>query len=139
MTAPSDGKLRDEYLANRAVPHMSQSPYSTPKHTITSDSRIPPVSWILSIRPKAKADLRRAHDWYEERSAGLGDEFLAAHAETFLRLEANPERFPFYYRDFRRVLTRRFPYQIFFRIVGQNIVIFRILHGAQDHTRQLRP
>jgi hypothetical protein len=29
MTAPSDGKLRDEYLANRAVPHMSQSRITT--------------------------------------------------------------------------------------------------------------
>jgi hypothetical protein len=33
MTAPSDGKLRDEYLANRAVPHMSQSQYFKPNDT----------------------------------------------------------------------------------------------------------
>ena len=30
MTALFDGKLRDEYLANRAVPHMSQSQFWTP-------------------------------------------------------------------------------------------------------------
>ena len=92
----------------------------------------------VTIRPKAKADLRRAHDWYEERCAGLGDEFLADHAEALLRLEADPERFPVYYRGFRRVLTHRFPYKIFFRIVGPDIIIFRILHGAQDHPRELR-
>jgi plasmid stabilization system protein ParE len=97
------------------------------------------VNWIVTIRPKAKADLRRAHDWYEERCPGLGDEFLADHAEALLRLEADPERFPLYYRDFRRVLTHRFPYKIFFRITGQTIIIFRILHGAQDHPRELRP
>jgi hypothetical protein len=28
MTAPSDGELRDDDLANRAVPHMSQSEFS---------------------------------------------------------------------------------------------------------------
>ena len=33
MTAPSDGDLRGEYLANRAVPHMRQTPYSTPINT----------------------------------------------------------------------------------------------------------
>ena len=93
---------------------------------------------MVTIRPKAMADLRRAHDWYEERCAELGDEFLAAHAEAFLRLEADPERFPTYYRGFRRVLTHRFPYKIFFRIIGQKIIIFRILHGAQDHSRALR-
>ena len=44
-----------------------------------------------------------------------------------------------YYRDFRRVLARRFPYKIFFRISGQYLIVFRILHGAQDHPRKLRP
>jgi hypothetical protein len=39
------------------------------------------VNWTVTIRPKAKADLRRAHDWYEERCPGLGDEFLADHAK----------------------------------------------------------
>jgi plasmid stabilization system protein ParE len=95
------------------------------------------VNRTVTIRPKAKADLRRAHDWYEERCAGLGDEFLADHAEALLRLEADPERFPLYYRGFRRVLTHRFPYKIFFRIVGKNIIVFRILHGAQDHASEL--
>jgi plasmid stabilization system protein ParE len=97
------------------------------------------VNWTVTIRPKARADLRRAHDWYEERRPGLGDEFLADHAEALLRLEADPERFPLYYRGFRRVLTHCFPYKIFFRIIGRDIIIFRILHGAQDHPRELRP
>lgn len=95
------------------------------------------MNWTVTIRPQAKADLRHSHDWYEERCAGLGDEFLAAAAESFLRLESNPERFPIYYRGFRRVLTHRFPYKIFFRIVGRDIIVFRILHGAQDHARKL--
>ena len=96
------------------------------------------MNWNVTIRPKAKADLRRAHDWYEERCAGLGDEFLADHAEALPRLENDPERFQLYYRSFRRGLTHRFPYKIFFRIVGRDIIVFRILHGAQDHPRELR-
>jgi plasmid stabilization system protein ParE len=87
---------------------------------------------------KPRPILRHAHDWYEERCAGLGDEFLADHAEALLRLESGPERFPIYYRGFRRVLTHRFPYKIFFRIVERNLIVVRILHGAQDHPRELR-
>jgi hypothetical protein len=68
------------------------------------------VSRHVSIRAAARVDLRRAHDWYEERCPGLGDEFLAAVAEALLRLEAHPESFPLYYRGFRRILTHRFPY-----------------------------
>ena len=91
----------------------------------------------VTLRPQAKADLRRGHDWYEERCPGLGDEFLAAHAEALLRLETDPERFPLYYRGFRRVLTHRFPYKIFFRIEARDIIVLRILHGAQEHQREL--
>jgi plasmid stabilization system protein ParE len=67
----------------------------------------------------------------------LGDEFLAAIAEALLRLEDNPERFRPYYRGFRRTLTRRFPYKLFFRIEGDAVIVFRILHGAQDHQRRI--
>lgn len=98
-----------------------------------------PVKRIATLRPKAKADLRRAHDWYDERCPGLGDDFLADLAETLLRLEGDPERFPPYYRGFRRVLARRFPYKVFYRIDGQSLIVFRILHGAQDHPGKLHP
>jgi plasmid stabilization system protein ParE len=81
--------------------------------------------------------LIRAREWYESQCAGLGDDFLAAIAETLLRLEIEPRHFPFYYRGFRRALTRRFPYKLFFQIEGERVIIFRILHGAQDHQREL--
>jgi hypothetical protein len=45
----------------------------------------------------------------------LGGEFLLCVADTLTRLEESPERFPLYYRGFRRVLTRRFPYKLFYR------------------------
>ncbi len=95
------------------------------------------MRWHVSIREAARADLHEAHDWYEERCAGLGEEFLAAISEALLRLEANPESFPIHYRGFRRALTRRFPYKLFFRIEGDAVVVFRVLHGAQDHRRRL--
>lgn len=95
------------------------------------------MRWRVSIRPAAKADLDRAWSWYEDRCAGLGDEFLLAVAGTLARLEAAPENFPLYYRGFRRALTRRFPYKLFFRIKGDAVVVCRVLHGAQDHPMKL--
>ncbi|HEV2691329.1 MAG TPA: type II toxin-antitoxin system RelE/ParE family toxin [Verrucomicrobiae bacterium] len=95
------------------------------------------MNWNVTIRSQAKADIRRAYDWYEEQRAGLGDEFLVDQSEALLRLEADPERCPIYYRGFRRILAHRFPYKLFFRIKGREIIVFRILHGAQDHARKL--
>jgi plasmid stabilization system protein ParE len=82
-------------------------------------------------------DLVEAREWYEAQRAGLGDEFLASVADAFTRLEESPEQFPVYYRDFRRVLMNRFPYKVFFRIEGDLVIVFRVLHAAREHTWRL--
>ena len=48
-----------------------------------------------------------------------------------------PERFPIYYNGFRRALMDRFPYKVFFRIDGDDVIVFRILHASRDHTSKL--
>jgi len=95
------------------------------------------VSWQVTLRPAAQENVHEARIWYDRRREGLGNEFLLAVADAMLALEETPERFPIYYRDFRRVLMDRFPYKIFYRIEGQAVIVFRVLHAAQDHTREL--
>jgi plasmid stabilization system protein ParE len=95
------------------------------------------VTWRVSIRAAATADLCEAQEWYEGQCPGLGGEFLLSVADTLTRLEQSPERFPLFYLGFRRVLTKRFPYKIFYRIEGEAVIVFRILHAARDHARQL--
>ncbi len=95
------------------------------------------MSSRVTIRAAAEADLREAEEWYERQRPGLGAEFLISVADALARLEQSPERFPLYYRGFRRVLTRRFPYKLFCRIEGESVIVFRILHAARDHLRQL--
>jgi len=52
-------------------------------------------------------------------------------------LEEHPGRRPAYYRDFRRVMTGRFPYKLFYRIEGDQVVVFRVLHAKRHHPRWL--
>ena len=95
------------------------------------------MSWQVTIRAAAQVDLRDACDWYDRQREGLGNEFLLAVADAMLTLEESPARNPIYYRDFRRVLTDRFPYKIFYRTEEQTVIVYRVLHGARDHTREL--
>lgn len=95
------------------------------------------LSWIVLVRARAERDLEAARDWYEQKRAGLGAEFLDEFAAAMRAMEANPERQHLYYRDFRRVLFRRFPYKIFYRIIGERVIVFRVLHAKQDHPRQI--
>ena len=94
------------------------------------------MSWRVIIRPKAEADLREARLWYETQRTGLGDELLQEIGRTIDLLKEQPER-PVYYRGFRRSLTRRFPYKLFYRIEGTRVIVFRILHAKRDHRQQL--
>lgn len=91
------------------------------------------MSWLVLLRPAAERDVESARDWYEQRRAGLGDEFLDELAAAMMRLETDPERERLYYRDFRRILLRRFPYKVFYQISGSRVVVFRVLHGRQAH------
>jgi plasmid stabilization system protein ParE len=95
------------------------------------------MSWLLLVRPRAEQDLVEARDWYEERVPGLGDDFLHEVSKVMELLVADPERPPFYYRGFRRVLLRRFPYKVFYRVEDGRVVVFRVLHGRRDHPRWL--
>jgi hypothetical protein len=96
------------------------------------------VNYRVSIRALAEADLRQAHLWYENERLGLGDDFLLSIADAMIRLEESPEHFPIYYEDFRRLLTEKFPYKIFFRIEGEIAIVFRILHAARNHINELK-
>jgi plasmid stabilization system protein ParE len=96
------------------------------------------MKWHVLVRPAGRTDLQEARNWYESKRAGLGDEFLLSVADAFARLEESPERFPIYYEGFRRIITGRFPYKVFYRIEGDDVIVFRVLHATQDHPRHLR-
>ena len=50
-----------------------------------------------------------------------------------------PESYPVAYRDVRRVVVRRFPYAVYYRIVSSRVIVTAIFHGHRDpkawHTR----
>lgn len=91
------------------------------------------MKWLVLVRPEAESDLVTARDWYEERRPGLGAEFLDEIARALRELAQDPEQSRLYYRNFRRVLLRRFPYKVFYQVIDRRIVVFRVLHAKQDH------
>lgn len=95
------------------------------------------MSWRLFVRPEAERDLFAARDWYEHRRLGLGDEFLDEVTLAMLELERTPELPRLYFRKFRRVRLRRFPYKLFYQVEDDVVIVFRVLHAHQAHERGL--
>lgn len=76
-----------------------------------------------------------AANWYDERSPGLGTEFLRAVETCIASIDRNPVMYAFIYRNIRRALLRRFPYGLFFLFDADCLTIIACLHGKQDHNR----
>ena len=90
------------------------------------------MSRELILRTEAEADALEAYQWYNEQLSGLGDDFLAEIDRALDTIQANPELPQKLYREFRRVLTRRFPYAVFYAVRDDRIIVFAILHMARD-------
>ena len=87
---------------------------------------------LIRFRVEARFDIQGAYDWYEERSQGLGDRFLAAVDDCLERVAANPRSFPKVHSDVRRALLRRLPYAILYRIEGEFITALGCFHGRRN-------
>lgn len=90
------------------------------------------MSLPLVINPLAEADLADARAWYESQRSGLGDELIAG-VDVALRLvQEHPLTPAIVFRDVRRVLVRRFPYGIFYRVDDDQITVIAVYHARRD-------
>ena len=87
----------------------------------------------LIVRPEAEADIADAAVWYDSREPGLGLEFISEMSSAISRALKNPESFVRVRRnpEVRRILTRRFPYRVFFIVQPEAIIVFAVLHAAR--------
>jgi len=91
----------------------------------------------LILRPAAEEDVAAAYTWYEERSPGLGSEFLRAVEAGLAAVERNPGAYPELYKHARRALLRRFPYALFYVISPELIEVIGCIH-TRRHPRRWR-
>ena len=95
------------------------------------------MSWRVIVRPTAEPDLREAAHCYKSRRPNLGSQFLDEISGALHLLEITPERQPLYYRGFRRMLTLRFHYKIFYRIEASDVIVVGVLYPKRDHRLHL--
>ena len=94
------------------------------------------MKWQVIFEPPAQAEIAEAFSWYEERSYGLGGDFLRVVAAASEQLSRNPQAFPATRGRFRRVLLRRFPYALHFELLAeQTVSVLGCLHHRRDPAR----
>jgi plasmid stabilization system protein ParE len=86
----------------------------------------------LVFAPEAVADLADAYSWYEERRAGLGEDFLLCVEATLETICRAPAVYAAVDLNCRRALVRRFPYAIFFESDQDTVTVYAIFHTARN-------
>jgi toxin ParE1/3/4 len=69
-----------------------------------------------------------------ERQLGLSEKIVREVDQAIILILENPLAFPVILRrhEVRRVLTKRFPYRIFFSLKDDVVVVHAVLHGHRD-------
>ena len=82
----------------------------------------------VNIQPRAEAEADEAAAWYEAEQPGLGIEFLLELDAAIERAAETPLAYAQVFMEVRRVLTRRFPFAVYFVYEHDVVEVFAILH-----------
>lgn len=90
------------------------------------------MSLPVVFRPQAEAEFEGAQSWYEERTRGLGQEFVTCVQATIEAVRRKPDQFQRVDGDVRRALVRRFPYAILYLADPECVAIIAVFHTSRD-------
>jgi plasmid stabilization system protein ParE len=88
----------------------------------------------IAFRQAARAELQRAVAWYEEQRCGLGNAFALEIGQILERVADSPLHYPVVSGDVLRAVARRFPFAIYFRLRGNELIVLAVFHGRRDPT-----
>lgn len=90
------------------------------------------MTLLVSFRRAARAEFIEAAEWYEERQAKLGVQFIAEIGRCVGVAAEHPLIFGTVHHDIRRVVVNRFPYSIYYRPESSRIVVLAVFHASRD-------
>ena len=91
----------------------------------------------VELHPEARAELRAAAIWYDERRPGLSDEFIAEVSSILDKIGEVPASFQIWPGtspaplSIRRAVVNRFPYVIAFEVHSEHTLVLAIAHAKR--------
>lgn len=90
------------------------------------------MSHTSRFLPEAERELLGAISWYEERVKGLGAALVRAVEDCMVHIERFPHAYAEVHSGVRRAPLRRFPYCLFYKLIGEEIVVLACFHASRD-------
>jgi toxin ParE1/3/4 len=85
------------------------------------------VTSVILLRA-AQADIRRAALFYKRQAKSLGPEFTTEVEHALARVAEHPEIGSPMRRGARKLLVRRFPYLIIYRVLSDHVLVLAVGH-----------
>lgn len=89
------------------------------------------MNYILTYRFEAELDIEETAKWYEQQQINLGFEFLDEVEKKGKLIENNPFLFEKVYKSLHRAVVERFPFNIFYLVEGESIIVVAVIHGSR--------
>lgn len=86
----------------------------------------------ITIQPSALADLKRGFLFYESKEKGLGDYFIDSIYSDIDSLQLYGGIHSIHFSRFHRLLSKRFPYGIYYQVSGGVVMVNAILDLRQS-------
>jgi plasmid stabilization system protein ParE len=89
---------------------------------------LPPIL----VRPIAEEEIAEAFRWYEDKSEGLGSEFMRALDASLASIQRNPLAYAVVHKQIRRAVLRRFPYGVFYLFENDIVIVIACFHASRS-------
>ena len=86
------------------------------------------MNYQLVVLPTVQTDIEEAALWYNNQRKGLGAELLLSIEAEINLIARNPYTYQVSKKDYRRALIHKFPYNIFYKIDNDKVVILALWH-----------
>jgi plasmid stabilization system protein ParE len=90
------------------------------------------MRFTLRVLAEAESEITEIGNWYQRQQSGLGVDFLTRLGDALELIRQRPRSFPEIEPEIRRAVMKRFPYAIFFAVVGRQITVLRVRHVARE-------
>ena len=81
----------------------------------------------IKILPSAMQDIIDGYRFYEKQSKGVGEYFLDTLYSDIDSLFISAGIHPIYYGKYHRLLSKRFPFAVYYLIENDTVLVFGIL------------
>lgn len=129
-TLPDDVELHPSPEQQAELDRRLDAHRTNPSTSISHDE--------LMRRIEVEDDVIAAVVWYDDKRAGLGDEFLSEYPAAIQRIRDNPLMFAIAANGLRPCRLKRFAYVIHFDVTAQDVLIIAVMGSGRDDSAFIR-